>query len=557
MLPRLRPPGSGSPGTDLRDSRPPRRRGRTSALVAAGIAALVLAGGCADNGAPGGGAPGGGDAPPPAPGAPAVPAGLEKFYDQKPKWGPCKDYASSSDTADAFTNPQLDCTRVEVPKDYAHPDAGTMQIALLRKKASGKKIGSLFTDPGGPGGSGTAFLAQKASDWEQMPIGDRFDLIGFDPRGTGASLPAIRCQTDREVDEQRARDFVDPSPKGVAAAEDDQKKFAEGCTKGTGADVLANVGTRDVAKDMDVMRATVGDQKMTYAGFSYGTELGTAYAEAFPQNVRALLLDGAIDPEETTVQSNVKQAAGFQVAFDAFAKNCTKRPNCPLGTDPAKATGNFQKIMQRLITKPVPVGDGRTLGFTDALNGANQALYVSQYWSVLEQGISGAASGDGRILKLLSDSYYERDEQGHYSNMLQAFQAISCVNNKPVTDPADVKAMQQGAYDAAPFRQSGKGAVLAKDACAFWPVPPTSEPHTPKVQGLPPIVVVSVTGDPATPYQAGVNLAQQLGGGLIKVNGNQHTASLQGDACTDKLANDYLVDLKLPKKGAECTLAPA
>ena len=512
-------------------------------MVALGAAALVLVASCAGPG------PAGGEAQPAQ-----EPPELAKFYDQQLAWGPCADYAPTSTVADAFTDPQLDCTRVTVPQDYAQPDGETMEIALLRKKATGNKVGSLFVDPGGPGGSGTAFAAQQIPTWSTTPLGDRFDVIGFDPRGTGASRPAIQCLTDQEADQEREKDFTDPSPAGVAAAEANAEQYADRCTERTGADVLANVGTRDVAKDMDVMRAAVGDQKMTYAGFSYGTELGTAYAEAFPQNVRALLLDGAIDPTQTTIESSVSQNAGFQLAFDNFAKDCTSRPNCPLGTDPAQATRAFQTIMQQLIDKPVPVGDGRTLNFTDAQTGVSTALYVSEYWPILQQGISEVANGQGRILKILADTYHERDEQGRYSNMLQAFQAISCVNQPPVTDPAEVRELAERSDQAAPFRSTGRAPVAAKDPCAFWPVPPTSEPHVPNVQGLPPALVVSVTGDPATPYQAGVDLAEQLGGSLLKVNGEQHTAALQGDPCIDKLAIDYLVDLKLPPEDAECTL---
>ncbi|MEJ8277336.1 alpha/beta hydrolase [Pseudonocardia spirodelae] len=516
------------------------------ALAAIGAAALVLVGACADAGS--------------GTSAQAMqnPPELAQFYDQQLQWGPCNDYAPTADDQQTFADAQFDCTRVNVPQDYAQPgDGKTMQIALLRKKATGQKIGSLFADPGGPGASGTSFVSRKAADWATNGLGDRFDLIGFDPRGTGASRPRISCLTDAENDEERTKVFADPSPAGIAAAEADSRLFAERCTQRTGADVLANVGTRDVAKDMDVMRAAVGDEKMTYAGFSYGTELGTAYAEAFPQNVRALLLDGAIDPTQSTIDSTVKQNAGFQLAFDNFAKDCTNRPNCPLGTDPQQATAAFQKIMQPLIDKPVPVGDGRVLSFNDAQTGVSQALYVSQLWPALERGISEVASGQGRVLMLLADLYHERDQQGRYSNMIQAFQSISCVNQPALKDPAEALELATRADEAAPFRSTGRGPVGARDACAFWPVPPTTEPHTPEVDGLPPVVVVSVTGDPATPYQAGVDLASQLGGSLIKVNGNQHTASLQGDPCTDKLAVDYLVNLTLPPQGAECTLSPS
>lgn len=531
------------------------RPARTTAVVAAVAAMVAMLGACADT-STGQGA-GADPAQAPAPNPPQLAA----FYDQQLSWGPCASYATTSGDAEAFADPRFDCARVTVPLDYSQPDGPTAQVALLRQKASGgPKIGSLFFDPGGPGASGTSYLASTASTLP-APLTQRFDVIGFDPRGTGASTPKIDCLNDVQNDEERTEVYADPSPAGVAAAEANSKQYADRCARRVGPQVLENMGTRDAAKDMDILRAAVGDQKMSYVGYSYGTELGTAYAEAFPQNVRALVLDGAIDPTQTTIESSVKQAAGFQLAFDNYAKWCAAQPQdrapCPLGTDPAQATKAFQAIVQPLIDKPVPVGDGRNLSFTDAQTGVSQALYVSQLWPALSRGISEVANGRGRILELLADAYYERDQQGRYSNMLESFQAITCVNQKPVTDPAQVRELNEKAAQAAPYRATGRGVVSAKDPCAFWPVPPTSEPHTPKVDGLPPVVVVSVTGDPATPYQAGVNLARQLGGGLIKVNGEQHTASLQGDPCIDEKVVAYLIDLKMPDAGAECTLAPA
>jgi pimeloyl-ACP methyl ester carboxylesterase len=521
-------------------------RRRSVAAAALATVAVVVLGACSDAGDQAREQP-----PPPEP------AQFAAFYDQTLRWGPCASFATSSEAAESFADPSLDCTRVRVPLNYDQPQGATAEVSLLRKKATGARIGSLFMDPGGPGSPGTAFLAQQAADLGRTPLGQRFDLIGFDPRGVGSSRPAIDCLDDRQNDQERREVYADPSPAGVAAAEANSREFADRCTQRTGADTLAFMGTRDVARDMDVMRSAVGDEKLSYAGFSYGTELGTAYAEAFPQRVRALVLDGAIDPTQSTIDSSVKQAAGFQLAFDNFAKDCTTKPNCPLGTDPAQATARFQALMQPLIEKPVPVGDGRTLSFTDALTGTNQALYVSQYWPILQRGISEVATGQGRILALLADSYYERDQQGAYTNMLESFQAITCVNQPPVTDPAQVRELAERADQAAPFRSTGRAPVAAKDACAFWPVPPTSTPHTPNAPGLPPTMVISTTGDPATPYQAGVDLAQQLGGSLLTVNGNQHTVALRGDPCVDPKVFAYLIDLKLPEEGAECTLPPA
>ncbi|WP_338051194.1 alpha/beta hydrolase [Pseudonocardia acidicola] len=493
----------------------------------------------------------------PAAATPSDPA-LAQYYDQKLSWGPCAPFATTANDRQAFADPKYDCAKLQVPLDYAHPDGKKAELGVLRQKAldPAAKIGSLITNPGGPGASGMSALPSIISGGVGTgPLAQRFDLIGFDPRGVGASTPAIDCLSDQEWAVERARADFDPSPAGVAKTEAENKAFVDKCVAKTGVDVLANVGTRDAAKDMDILRAALGDAKMTYLGYSYGTRLGSTYAEDFPGNVRALVLDGALDPTQSTVDRVVAQNAGFQGAFNAFATWCSQQPTpCPLGQDPNKATTVFQALARPLIDKPIPAGPGRELGFNDAQTGVSQALYVSAAYPILSRGIAGLATGDGTILMRLADLYYDRDADGHYSNTLEAFTAIGCMDEQRITDRAQVADLNKRALEAAPFRDDGHGVVAALDQCAFWPVPPTSQPHTPKVQGLPPTLTISVTGDPATPYQAGVDLAKALGGSLLKVEGNQHTAALQGNACVDDVVTAYLTDLKEPAAGTECKL---
>ncbi|GAA4542822.1 alpha/beta hydrolase [Pseudonocardia xishanensis] len=478
---------------------------------------------------------------------------LARFATQALAWGSCQGYAASPDVAQAYTDPALQCAKLTVPLDYAKPDGETAEIAVLRARATGARIGSMVVNPGGPGVSGTSLVPSLVKSAPNLL--QRFDLVGFDPRGVGVSTPTIDCLSDAEQDTYRATVYADPSPAGVAALEAHNKEYADRCTSRMGADVLATLGTRDVVKDLDLLRAALGDEKLTYYGYSYGTSIGTAYAEAFPQRVRAMVLDGAVDPTQDTIQSNVDQSAGFQQAFDAYTAWCATQPNCPLGTDPARSTQVWQTLARPLIDTPARTGDPtRRLSFGDAITGVQQAMYVRQLWPVLSIAISQLASGDGSLLLTLADLYYKR-ANGAYDNSLEAFQAISCMDNVRITDPAQVTALAQGVEQAAPFTTTGRGPVAAKDPCAFWPVPPTTEPHRPDVPGLAPTVVVSVTGDPATPYQAGVDLAADLGASLIKVEGNQHTAGLQGNACIDTALTAYLVDGTLPAAGTECTLA--
>ena len=477
---------------------------------------------------------------------------LQRFYEQQLDWGPCADFASSDEQRAAFADPKFDCARLEVPLDYGAPDGQTASLGVLRQKATGPKIGSLLFNPGGPGAPGTGLVVSLSGGLADGPLAQRFDLIGFDPRGVGSSTPTIDCLTDSEWEAERADLDVDPSPAGVAQTEAENRLYAERCTdRSGGATVLANAGTRDVVKDVDIMRAALGDEKLSYVGYSYGTRIGSEYAEAFPENVRALVLDGALDPNQSTIDRSVKQSAGFQQAFDAYAADCAKQPNCPLGTDPAQATAAFQALTRPLIDAPLAVGP-RTLSYSDALIGTIQALYAQDFWPVLSRGISGLASGDGRILLALGDLYYNRGQNGVYGNGIEAFIAISCVDEERTTDRAVAGDLVRRSNEAAPFRDDGRGPVAALDPCAFWPAPPTSAPHEPRVDGLPPTLVISTTGDPATPYQAGVDLAAALKGSLLTYEGTQHTVALQGKPCVDDVVTAYLVDLQLPEAEVRC-----
>ncbi|UFT00025.1 alpha/beta hydrolase [Nocardia huaxiensis] len=469
--------------------------------------------------------------------------GMEQFYNQTVNWGSCADYADGELPSGA------ECARVTVPVDYANPGGETAQIALSRIKATGNKIGSLLLNPGGPGQSGLTMV--NIADNTQ--ISERFDRVGFDPRGTGSSLPAIACLTDKENDAERAEAPHDNSPAGIAATEAENREYAAKCVERTGKNFLANVGTREVVQDMDIIRAALGDPKLTYVGYSYGTRLGYTYAEKFPDKVRALVLDGALDPEQDPVQESVLQGTGFQTAFNNFAADCVTRPDCPLGTDAAQAVARYKEIVNPLWDKAVPTGDGRVLSYGDAITGTRMALYSDRWWPVLAKALNELKGGSGDRLLAMADAYDGRDEEGHYDNSADAFTAIRCADDPPLTDRA-VAAKQDAEYRrVAPFVDDGHGTDAAPlDVCAVWPVPNTSTPHRISIPNLPKTVVISTTDDPATPYQAGVDLAEQLGASLITYRGAQHTVSLSGVQCVDDPVIAYLVDLKEPAAGLTC-----
>ena len=267
----------------------------------------------------------------------AVPPGLEQFYGQPLVWQSCPQFATGDESRQAFAGKGLQCTTMRVPLDYTKPDGPAATIGLLRRPATDQqhRIGSLVVNPGGPGASGMSAAASLASGDPNAQVFTRFDIVGFDPRGIGVSSPKIHCLTDQEMDAKR----LEPLTTDVAKTEAENKDYAQKCAQRTGADVLATVGSKDVARDMDVLRSVLGDEKLTYLGFSYGTRIGTLYAEQFPQSVRAMVLDGAVDPDADQIDEEIGQAKGFDGALTKFAAWCTARDDCALGHDPAADPG--------------------------------------------------------------------------------------------------------------------------------------------------------------------------------------------------------------------------
>jgi len=485
----------------------------------------------------------------------AVPSGLERFYGQNLSWTGCSSFATTPRDKKTYSDPGLQCAYLNVPLDYANPNGRVIKLGLLRRPASDQahRIGSLVINPGGPGGSGMSTAASLVDAIANNDIGRRFDFVGFDPRGVGSSEPQVVCRTPAERDAERLMNLnVDTSPAGVERTEKQEQADNDGCLSRTGKDVLANIGTREVVRDMDVMRSALGDEKLTYLGYSYGTRIGASYAEAFPKNVRAMILDGAVDPAQDPVSQLIDQGRGFQKAFDAFAAWCAARPDCALGPDKNQAVSKFQSLVRPLINRPAAVADGRKLSYTDATIGTVQALYLSDLWPTLNRGLQELAQGQGDTLMRLADVYYGRSQDGTYSTEMDVFQAVLCVDNPPIKDRNVARDVDAQYRKVAPFLDTGEPPSPALDNCAFWPVSPTGGPHVPKAPGLPTVMVISTTQDPATPYQAGVNLAKDINARLLTYEGTQHTAFLQGDSCVDRAGVDYIADLQLPSEGTHC-----
>ncbi len=464
------------------------------------------------------------------------------------RWVPCQAAPSDESRIPAGA----ECGLLSVPVDYAKPDGDVAQIAMIRIKATGARIGSLVINPGGPGESGVQAAAALVPTLPQS-VRERFDLVGFDPRGVASSTPAAWCNSDADNDRLRADPQVDYSPAGVAHIEKETKDFVQRCMDKMGTEFLANVGTANVVKDLDAMRVALGDPKLTYLGYSYGTRIGASYAETFPQNVRAMILDGAVDPNADPIEADIRQAAAFQQAFNDFAADCATDSTCPLGTDAAKAVDVYRSMVDPLVEKPAKTKDPRNLSYSDAVVGTILPLYSPNLWQHLTQGLSELKDGTGDTMLALADLYMGRDPEGHYNNSTDVRVAVNCVDQPPVTDRAAVVDEDRRVREVAPFMSYGEFTGHAPlGTCAFWPVPPTSKPHEISVSGLPPILVVSTTNDPATPYQAGVDLARQLGGTLLTFEGTQHTVVFQGNICVDDIAARYLVDVTVPPPDTRC-----
>ena len=484
---------------------------------------------------------------------------LERFYGQELTFGSCEGFATTPLDELLYVDP-FQCARLEVPLNYDNPDGRTMQIGVLRLPAQGEqdeRIGSLVINPGGPGGSGmqVAVLA-VLTGMNDSPILQHFDMVGFDPRGVGSTIPEIRCFTNEEND--RGENQTTLLGTSGEWSESDTLALMQRCAEGSGGEeVIAAVGTRNVARDMDVLRVAIGDDELTFVGQSYGTRLGAVYAEMFPQNVRAMVLDGVLDPRQDSEERRLALHAGFQRSFDLMAEFCAQGPDCPLGTDPAQATAVFQDLVQPLIDNPVPAGPGRTLNFFQATGGVGAGLYTSEAWPSVIDGIAQLKNeGRGDGLLTLNDNFTGRHPDGRWSNFIEANLAINC-NDEERRTPEQEAELRRQIFAVNPFLDTGRPvAGVTRDACEFWPAEPSlGFPYAQDVQGLPDTLIVSITGDPSTPYAAGASLADSIGGTLLTVVGERHTVVLESfNPCVNAIVVDYLIDLEMPAEGTTCTL---
>ncbi|WAZ23159.1 alpha/beta hydrolase [Streptomyces cinnabarinus] len=473
----------------------------------------------------------------------ATPDTLAAYYGQKLAWRSCG-------------VPGFQCATLKAPLDYTKPEEGDVRLAVARKKATGpgERLGSLLVNPGGPGGSAVGYLQAYAGIGYPAEVRARYDMVAVDPRGVARSEP-VECLDGPDMDTYTQTDLTPDDGAEQSALVDSYKKFAEGCGAHS-PELLRHVSTVEAARDMDLLRAVLGDERLNYVGASYGTFLGATYAGLFPQRAGRLVLDGAMDPSLPARRLNLDQTAGFETAFKAFARDCVQQPDCPLGTKADKVGDNLKSYFEKLDAQPIPTGDadGRKLGESLATIGVIAAMYDEAAWAQLREALTSAMKeDDGAGLLVLADSYYERDADGRYSNLMFANAAVNCLDLPAAFDtPEEVRDALPAFEKASPV--FGEGLAWASLNCAYWPVAATGGPHRIEAAGAAPIVVVGTTRDPATPYRWARALSAQLSSArLLTYEGDGHTAYGRGSDCIDRTINAYLLRGTPPTDRKRCS----
>lgn len=438
-------------------------------------------------------------------------------------WTPC-----------AFTSTiGAECAQFQVPVDYDDPDGDTLTLSVSRVSAAEDRIGALVVNPGGPGATASDFAISLSSILPKE-ITDRFDIIGLDPRGTHAS--AIDCGTDSSTLYR-----VDHSPDSAddqRALLDTSREYVEGCNREAG-DLLSHLGTRNVVRDIDALRAAMGDEQISYLGYSYGTAIGQVYADMFPDRVRAMVLDGIVELGSDGTELARKQALGFERALASFAADCDGAGDCLLSPDAIDA---IDDLIAQVEAAPIAASP-RDLGPGELKLGLVLPLYSPSLWPDLEAAVDQGLDGDGSPMVALAEEYLSLAN-------FDVYFAVSCLDFAWPDDPEQLLADAAQAADSAPH--FGEAIVNDYVRCAMWPVEADPLPAV-TAPGTAPILIVSTTSDPATPYEAAVSLAERLQSGvLLTYDGDGHAAVGQGVSCIDDAVVEYLVDLDPPENGTTC-----
>jgi pimeloyl-ACP methyl ester carboxylesterase len=444
----------------------------------------------------------------------------------------------------------FECGTLTVPLDEAAPVGATLGLAVVRKPARQPKsrIGTLVFNPGGPGAPGVSFL-QAVAGTLPAAIQDRFDLVAFDPAGVGKSDP-VECEDSLDpLFDQSFQPTNAAERRGLVAA---VRRLATACEARSRA-LLPHVSTLDAVHDLDRLRVALGEDKLSFVGYSYGTFLGATYASTYPDRVRAFVLDGPIDPTMTARQVALAQARGFEHSLRDFLDDCSAHPGCAFHQN-GDAAGAYDALRARTARAPIPAdtADGRSLNQTRFDAAVLQQLYLGRAgWPELAAALAAAADGDASTLLGQADAFVGRDGAGRDDHALEAFWAVSCLDGPSIGGIDAAARLEQQAIAVAPRM----GAFIVNNSlpCSVWPVPPVAAPGELEAKGAPPILVIGTTNDPATPLAQAKALAGALQRGrLLVAAGEQHTSFNVGNACVDRAVTRYLVELRPPRAGTRC-----
>lgn len=467
-----------------------------------------------------------------------VAADLQPYYGQVLAWEDC--------------GGEFDCATAKAPLDWESPADGEIELALVRHRATGERIGSLLVNPGGPGGSGYDFVKDSLDYAVGEPLQQSFDVVGFDPRGVGRSS-AVTCYDAAGMD-GFLFDIV-PGERGsdewIQNVGEVKADFGAACGENTGA-LLGEVDTKSAARDLDMLRAALGDEQLNYLGYSYGTFLGATYAGLFPENVGRLVLDGAVDPSAQEEDVSREQAVGFESALRAYLADCLAGTDCPFTGTVDAAMDEISRLLASVDASPMRGTDGREVGADTLVTAIVYPLYSADSWPYLSQMFDAVMLGDADAALSFADGYYGRNADGTYNdNSTESFLAINCLD---YTYQSDVAVMRQKAADiAAAAPVIGPYFGYGDLGCISWPDPSTAERAPITAAGAAPIVVVGTTNDPATPYKWAVSLAEQLESGvLLSYEGEGHTAYNKSNDCVNGAVENYLIEGTPPADGTSC-----
>ena len=470
----------------------------------------------------------------------AYPPELAAYYTQALDWSRCAQ--------------GLDCAWLTVPLDYATPAGPTIRLRISRVTASGpaaQRQGSLVVNPGGPGASGLDFPAYVAAAVAPK-VATQFDIVGFDTRGVGQSIP-VTCMTGRQTTTWLR---ADGSPD--TAAEERRlmslaARLAQGCLDRSPA-IARHLGSDDTVRDMDILRQALGDERLNFLGYSYGTFLGTLYAEAFPATVGRFVLDGALDPSLDIMEVSKGQSDGFQLAMTRFARDCVTRRSCPWTGSAATVLRGINAILAKVDRRPLPTESGRNLVQAEALGALFYTMYSPALWPTLRQALGQAKAGDGFGLQAIADYAAERTGPNTYAtNMASAFPAIACWDAPPAPGIKGLRAAAAAWSRGARVPDMARAMSWGNAPCAQWFGHSGRVPGPASTTTTAPILVVGTTYDPATPYAWSQALSRQLPtSALLTYVGDGHTAFGGNSRCIDDAVTGYLLSGNLPAAGTVC-----